>query len=451
MVECRGSHTADAITVTEFNKLVSSLVTYTDSIRNLSLVGEISGLSQGPTGHVYFSLKDAESVIKCTLFKGAASRVKFPLRNGIKVTAFGSASYYIKGGSFGFNIESLAEFGKGEQQIALEKLTAQLLAEGLFDPERKRAIPLYPKTIGVVTSPKGAVIKDIIDTTARRYPVDILLSPATVQGEDAPKSIVHAIELLNEQNVDVIIVGRGGGSAEDLSAFNDESVVRAVSTCNVPVISAVGHATDKSLTDRAADKYAETPTAAAMLATPDREDEMRNLSSLWVRCNRSLGSVVDRMKLRFDSLDKRLSPRNAKDAVAVYSGKLDGLSKRMGTGMNMTMLHCRSRLQTYDVKLNPERLRERLNQQIMTAEDLSATMDRAITAEIDSKRNSLDRLSAKLDGLDPNKVLARGYCLIRDSSGDVVTSADQLFVGTDITVTMRDGSAVAKVKEVRLK
>ena len=437
------------LTVTQFNDRVNMTVSGSDLLRNVSVTGEISELKQASSGHFYLTLKDQSSVLRCTLFRYAASRVPFRLENGMKVTAFGSASYYTKGGSFGFNIESLAPAGKGEQQIALEQLTAKLLSEGLFDEERKRQIPRYPKVIGVVTSPTGAVIKDIIDTTARRYPVDILLSPATVQGADAPASIVSAIDLLMKEDIDVMIVGRGGGSAEDLSAFNDESVVRAVAGCRVPVISAVGHATDKTLCDRAADRYAETPTAAAMIATPDRREETRNIGNLMNRLDNSLASVMDRMRERFRSLDARLSPRNAKAAVGVYSSRFETACSKMDSSIQRSLMLANSQFQYYDSRLDPVRLKERVNQSAMYADDLSARADRAMQSTISDKRVRLESISMKLEGLDPNSVLSRGYSFIKDGTGRVLTSVSELSMGSDITIQMRDGSAVAEIKEMK--
>ncbi len=439
-----------ALSVTEFNQRVNTIVTGSDSIRDIAIEGEISQISQSAAGHIYLGLKDANSAITCTLFRGAAMRVRLKLEKGMKVVVFGSSSYYLKGGQINFNIESMALAGKGEQQIALEKLTAQLLAEGLFDEERKRPIPRYPHTIGVVTSPKGAVIKDIIDTTARRYPVDILLSPATVQGEDAPKSIVRAIKLLEQQDIDLMIVGRGGGSNDDLSAFNDESVVRAIVECRVPVISAVGHATNKSLSDRAADKYAETPTAAAMIATPDRVEENRGIRSMWIRMDNALSSVVERMKARFDMLDHRLSPRNAKAAVDVYESKFRNASDRMDSLIDRKLMSLRNQFNTYDSKLDPKRLSERVNQFSMNLDDLSDTMDRILKNSMEMKRRDLESVSMKMEGLNPNNVLARGYSFVRDSQGNVVTSVKDLFPGTDVTIAMRDGSALAKIKELNI-
>ncbi len=440
---------AEELTVTQFNERVGSLVSNTDSIRNLSVVGEISGITRSSAGHVYFSLKDKDSAVRCTLFRFAFSRIGFELKEGMKVVAFGGASYYVKGGSFGFNIESMAPYGKGDLQKKLEELTAKLLAEGLFDADRKREVPRYPRVIGVVTSPTGAVIKDIIDTTARRFPVDILLAPSTVQGDDAPKSIISGIERLNAVQVDVIIVGRGGGSKEDLSAFNDEGVVRAVASSKVPVISAVGHATDKTLVDRAADRYAETPTAAAMIATPDALDEGRNVSNLILRAKGSIDRTLGRMKARFEYAEAVLSPKRAEVQITSMGNKLDRLAVNSDNMIRDMLSSYGLRLDRLEHKLEPKYMMEGIHQNMMSLDDVSSRCDRAIDDCIEAKSNKLERFDGKLSGLDPTAVLGRGYTMIKDRDGKVITSISMIDVDDEVTIMMKDGRAVATVKEVK--
>ena len=440
---------AEELTVTQFNERVGSLVANADPIRNITIVGEITGITRSPAGHVYFSLKDKDSSVRCTLFRYTASRITFELKEGLKVTAFGGASYYIKGGSFGFNIESMSPYGKGDLQRKLEELTAKLLAEGLFDPERKRAIPRYPRTIGVVTSPTGAVIKDIIDTTARRYPVDILLAPANVQGDEAPRSIISGIRMLNEEKVDVIIVGRGGGSKEDLSAFNDEGVVRAVSGSAVPVISAVGHATDKSLVDRAADRYAETPTAAAMIATPDRADEMRNITNLMSRLKGSVDRNLGRMRSRFEHADALLSPKRAMVTLTSMENRLERLSSTMDSRIRQTVDGASVRLDRASNRLEPKHMLDRIHQDMMSLDDVAGRTDRSMMESISARRVRLERIGGKLEGLDPTSVLGRGYSMVRGPDGKVLTSVSGFTQDDDVTIVMKDGEAVARIREVR--
>ncbi len=440
---------SEELTVTQFNERVGLLVTNADSIRNISVVGEISGVTRSSAGHIYFSLKDKDSAVRCTLFRFAASRIGFDLKEGLKVVAFGGASYYVKGGSFGFNIESMSLYGKGDLQKKLEELTAKLLAEGLFDAERKREVPRYPRAIGVVTSPTGAVIKDIIDTTARRFPVDILLAPATVQGDDAPKSIISALQMLEGEDVDVIIVGRGGGSKEDLSAFNDEGVVRAVAGCHVPVISAVGHATDKTLVDRAADRYAETPTAAAMIATPDAADEERNVQNLMLRAKGSIEKTLGRMRSRFEYAEAVLSPRRAEVQINSMRNRLERLSSVTDSTIRDVLSTDSIRLDRIAHRLDPKYMVDGIHQQMMLLDEVSSRCDRAVADGLRCRMNALDRTDGKLAGLDPKAVLGRGYSMIRDADGRIVTSVSMMEADDQVTITMKDGEAVANIREVK--
>ena len=440
---------AERLTVTQFNERINSVVAGTQDIHNITIVGEIASITGSSAGHFYPVLKDNESSIRCTLFRYSASRLTFKPEIGMKVTVFGSASYYVKGGSLSFNIESMMPYGKGESQAALEELAAKLLKEGLFDAERKRRIPAFPNTIGVVTSPTGAVIKDIIDTTAKRFPVNILLAPAVVQGDGAVTSIVRGIEMLNSECVDVIIVGRGGGSSEDLSAFNAEPVVRAIASSRIPIISAVGHATDRTLADRAADLYAETPTMAAALATRDRVEEIRNIINLNMRIAHSLKNIMDGMRSRFAQFDTRLSPKNAERTIEKYRMNLNQSILRSDNALIGKMNLYKNRFQVSEAKLDPRRIADRLNQYIMNLDDMSERMDLSVGRNITDMDRSVQSLSQRLDGLDPTKVLGRGYSFIRDSEGNTLTSVSQLRKGRDVEIRMRDGVAVASVKDVK--
>lgn len=440
---------SEQITVTQFNERVNSVVSDSQMIRNISIVGEISSFNGSPAGHYYPTLKDKDSCLKCTFFKYSASRLKFKPEIGMRVIAFGSASYYVKGGTLSFNIESMQPYGKGDLQAALDELTTKLLKEGLFENERKKPLPRFPHTVGVVTSPTGAVIKDIIDTVKQRFPVNILLAPANVQGDDAIGSIVRGIESLNRQDVDVIIVGRGGGSAEDLSAFNSEAVVRAIAASRIPVISAVGHATDKSLSDRVADVYAETPTAAAVSATRSIPEETRNLDNLSMSVSRALRTSIENMRSRFSNLNLRLKSKNVGDAVQRYMLTLEQFSLRMNNVLKSEVTSYGNRLDMAESKLNLKRMLDRINENMIYMDELSCSMDDAIHRNITDMGNSFYAQCQILQSLDPTKVLGRGYSFIRSTDGRTLTSALQLIENTDIEIMMRDGSATASVKEVR--
>lgn len=401
------------LTVTEFNKIVGEVVSSSRYLHNVRVIGEISEWREYKKLTwkltcitTYITLKDDNSALKCILFQDYASKITLP--TGTKVIASGEANYYNKGGSFNFKIESIIPVAKeGEQHIALKKLEAKLTEEGLFD-KRKKEIPRYPKTIGVVTSSEGAVIEDIINVVSKRFPVNILLSPATVQGVNAPQSIVDAIKLLETQNVDVMIIGRGGGSIDDLSAFNDESVVRAVSNCKIPTISAVGHAKDETLCDKIADKYAETPSVAAVIATRDKNEEKRKLKDLWKCMKLALSSIVNNMENRYKEICK-------------------------------------------GIKLSLKYLCDRLNKHKDGLYDFQKRLNMAIELKIEMESMRLDNFTEKLNSLNPSMVLSRGYSLIINDQGNVVASVSNLLIGTKVNIKMKDGIAIAEIKGAEIK
>ncbi|MGI6493649.1 MAG: exodeoxyribonuclease VII large subunit [Candidatus Methanomethylophilaceae archaeon] len=439
----------ELMTVTQFNDKVLAVISSSREIRNVTMVAEISSITRAASGHYYLDLKDSQSNIRCTFFRYAASKLIFDPKPGMKVLVFGGASFYPKGGSLSFNIEWMKPYGKGEASAALEELTARLLKEGLFDAERKRALPVYPRAIGVVTSPSGAVIKDIIDTVAKRFPSGIILAAAKVQGEGAPESLVAGIELLNSQeDVDVIIVGRGGGSAEDLSAFNSETVVRAIASSKVPVVSAVGHATDKSLSDRVADAYAETPTMAAVMCTRDIDDIRRGLSFMTGKIARSLTSIVKDMRSRFAYPNARLDPRNAAVTLERYGAKLDLLSERGASSVSGRLRFMSSRYEVLNAKLDPKRAAEKVEGYWVALDSVSEAMDDSVVRRLADNSRELEHRSQMLAGLDPRRVLDRGYSFVTDEAGRTVTSVSGLRAGSKMTVTMRDGFVKAEVEEV---
>ncbi len=437
------------ITVSQFNERVKQALGFAPGLSDITVVGEISEYKVASSGHVYLTLKDDSAALSCTLFRSAASRLTFKPAVGMVVAAFGGVSFYSPRGSLSFNILGMAPYGKGELQKALEELTAKLLKEGLFDAERKRPVPRYPKVIGVVTSRTGAVIKDIIDTASRRFPADILLAPAQVQGEGADASIVRGIELLNKVGVDVIIVGRGGGSADDLSAFNSEMVVRAVCASKAPVISAVGHATDKSLTDRAADRYAETPTMAATIATQEKEGEERNIESLEMRMVRALRGVTERMRSRFALYDSRLRPEAALADIQNRRSEVESRWTMVRSRVERGVSDAHASFARADGRLDPRRAYDTILRLEGTLDGLSERSVSSVSRLMERRTASLNALSERLRSDNPANVLGRGYSYIADGSGRAVTSAAMLSPGDRVTVRMRDGSAAAEIKEVR--
>ena len=442
---------AEPITVTQFDELVKRVLGNSRELCDVFVSGEISEFKRAPSGHLYFTLKDGQSTLKCNMWRSSAMTVKFNPEVGMKVTAFGSADFYAPYGQLNFIVRNLAQYGEGEQKKALEELTNKLLKEGLFEPERKRKLPKYPKVIGVVTSEAGAVIKDIINTARLQFPADILLAPANVQGEGADITMIHALQLLNSQNVDVIIIGRGGGSKEDLSAFNSEALVRAIAASKAPVISAVGHATDKSLTDRVADLYAETPTQAAMLAVLPMDQVRGELHGYEMRAGRALKGLIDRMRSRFAYPDSRLEQNSPMKYMERQRTLMEKLSMRMDSAMVSDLRGCRSSFDTADAKLRPSNAERMVNECGMRLDAVCARADMAVKRILTDRAQRADALSMRLDSDNPHNVLRRGYSYISDDEGNTITSAASLSEGKMITVKMRDGRAKAQIKEVHRK
>ncbi|MCE5296028.1 MAG: exodeoxyribonuclease VII large subunit [Euryarchaeota archaeon] len=383
------------ITVTQLNTLAKGVISAATELNEIWVSGEVSNLTKHSSGHYYFTLKDQSSEIRCTFFRGARLRASLEIDENMKVLAFGSMDVYVQKGSYQFNVQDVKADGMGQLFLAYEALKKKLEGEGLFDPARKRALPRYPTRIGVVTSPTGAAVHDILNVTARRFPADILLAPALVQGEGADKSICEGIRVLNEAGVDVIIVGRGGGSLEDLWAFNMETVARAIFSSKAPIVSAVGHETDFTISDYVADLRAPTPSAAAELVLPDRIGETANLASLLSRAKMGLMAPIERMKRRLSMTERPLSLRTMMSGIEQGSARLDELNMRMG---------------------------------------------HAIDVDIRTAAELLGQFDASLRGLNPRNVLQRGYCLLRSSDGRTLASKDDADVGEEVEVVMRDGA-----------
>lgn len=439
----------EPITVTQFDEMVKRTLSTSKELCDVFVTGEISEIKQAASGHLYFTLKEGQSILKCNMWRSSAQTVKFRPEIGMKVTAFGSADFYAPYGQLNFIVRNLALYGEGEQKKALEELTNKLLKEGLFDAERKRKCPRYPRVIGVVTSETGAVIKDIINTARLQFPADILLAPATVQGEGADITMIRALELLNERGVDVIIIGRGGGSKEDLSAFNSEALVRAIAASKAPVISAVGHATDKSLTDRVADMYAETPTQAAMLAVLPMQQVMNELRSTEIRAGRAMKGILERMRGRFISPELRLEQNSPSKQIERSRERIDKLALRMDAGIKASMNRRRLAFDTADAKFRPANAMRMVNEAGMRLDTAFGRIETAFDGMMSTATHRLESLSARLDSDSPHNVLKRGYSYISDEKGNTITSAGSVRKGSVITVKFRDGRAKAEIKEVK--
>ncbi|WP_367897390.1 exodeoxyribonuclease VII large subunit [Leptospira sp. WS58.C1] len=406
--------------VSEINSIVKQLLTGPDILRNIWIQGEISNYSKSHQGHIYFNLKDAKSLIACTFFSYSNGRYKGkPLENGMEIKAFGGISVYEPRGQYNLNISKVEELGQGDLLLQIEELKRKLAAQGVFDPERKRKLPAFPWRIGVATSPTGAAIEDIIRISKQRFPnIDILISPCLVQGDGAPESIISAINLLNDPkwDVDLIIAGRGGGSTEDLMAFNDEKVVLTFAGSRVPIISAVGHQIDSVLSDLAADHFAPTPTAAAEMAVPEMELVESGLAEFEVRLKTALKNQAGNLKEKLRILTNKKAFLDPRSMLNDRILQLDEINSRIHLlGKNYLM--------GAQNKFSP----------------VSNGLLTSFKSQLERKKKEFQLLSGKLDGFSPLGTLKRGYSVVRKKGKKVVTSPVQLEKEEELEVILAEG------------
>ena len=375
------------------------------ALNHIYVRGEVSNCKYHSSGHIYFTLKDRGGAIACVMFAGNRKGLNFRMTEGMAVIVFGSVSVYERDGRYQLYAREIMQEGAGKLYEAYEALKKKLLAEGLFDEEHKQDIPKYPKRLGVVTARTGAAVQDIINVSLRRNPwLQIVFCPATVQGEGAAQSVVRGIHALEEAGVDVMIVGRGGGSIEDLWAFNEEMVARAVYNCKIPVISAVGHETDTTIIDYVADLRAPTPSAAAELAVPD---------------------------------------------MRIVLGQLQGYEEALEAAMEQIVALCRQRVDSYARvfrHLNPQsRLNDRRQRLMEIEERLRLGMER----RIEQAKSELAIRTQQLEGVSPLRQLERGYAYVSDEDGHGVASAEQVTVGQHLFLDVKDGMIESEVTAIQ--
>ena len=390
--------------VAEVNQLVKHLLDGEPMLSSICVRGELSNYKMYPSGHHYFTLKDAEGALRCVMFKGAASKLRFRPENGMAVVASGRITVFPRDGAYQLYCNTLSPLGAGDLAVAFEQLKAKLQAEGLFDPAHKKPLPAYPERIAVVTSAAGAAVHDMIRILRRRYPLaKVILLPVRVQGAEAPPEIAGAIRYADRWHIgDVIITGRGGGSMEDLWAFNDERVARAIYDCKTPIISAVGHEPDVTISYFVADARASTPSNAAEIAVPDRMDLTRQLRDMQVRLEQSQIARLESLRRRLETLaDKRC----LRDHGAYIQDK------------RMALVHLQQRLG-----------------------DLAG-------AQLGRKRQRFSALAASLDALSPLAVLGRGYAVARNEQGTILKSWQDVTAGDMVRVTLGEGGFSARVLE----
>ena len=420
LAEERPGDNAQAMSVSELSLALKRTVE--DRFGHVRVRGEISGFKQAASGHIYFSLKDDNARLDAVMWKGGAARLPFAPEDGLEVVATGKLTTYAGRSNYQIVVESLEVAGEGAMMLLFEKLKARLAAEGLFAPERKKKLPALPHTIGVVTSPTGAVIRDILHRLADRFPTHVIVWPVLVQGEGSAAQIARAVDGFSAmpQNgpttrPDLVIVARGGGSIEDLWAFNDEAVVRAVANCTIPIISAVGHETDTTLCDFAADLRAPTPTAAAEIAVPVRSDLLQRVGQLGLRMANVVRKQVDLAAERLEA-QRRLMPRLS-DLAAPHQLRTDDLAERLRQSLRTRIGQAEIAYSGPAMMLHPRLLHRR----------------------VEHKQQQLDALTRLAGSLHPEAPLKRGFARVTDADGKTIMSRAAAVKAGDVTLRFVDG------------
>jgi exodeoxyribonuclease VII large subunit len=413
--------------------------------------GEISNLRVPSSGHAYFTLKDEGAQLSAVLFRGRGRRVRFEPEDGMHVLAFGGLDVYAARGQYQLVVELMEPQGLGALQLAFEQLKRKLEAEGLFDDGRKRKLPVYPRVIGIVTSPTGAAIRDMLNIIGRRFgDLRILIAPVRVQGDGAPAEIVQALVNLQEMaELDVIVVGRGGGSIEDLWAFNDETVARAIVACRVPVISAVGHETDFTIADFVADLRAPTPSGAAELVVREKLAVIERLVDLYARLKQAVTADVTAQRERLEFLARRRVLRDPARALRDLYRRLDDLQGRLRLGLRAGQRQIRHRLALLTQALSARNPAARISADIALLGQLRGRLVSGATHGVQASRARFAASVGRLESLSPLAVLSRGYSVTRLPSGALVRSAAQARAGDLLEILLHQGALGARVTEVR--
>jgi exodeoxyribonuclease VII large subunit len=414
------------------------------------LEGEISNLARPASGHWYFSLKDEAAQVRCAMFRSRSMLVRFPVKDGARVLARGRVSLYEARGEFQVVVDHLEEAGEGALRRRFEELKKKLLAEGLFDAGRKQPLPTLPRRIGVITSPTGAALRDILHILRRRFPaIPVLIYPVAVQGEAAPREIVQALQLADaRRDCDVLIVARGGGSLEDLMAFNDEAVARAIFACGLPIISGVGHETDVTITDFVADERAPTPSGAAERCVPDCAEYLRALGALERNLAQAMQRKLNALRLVVRQWERSLNQLSPRTRLQQHAQRLDELEQRLQRAVHSRLDRARVRLANAErllARSSPARRLQPLRQRLDVAlRRLPVAMQRRLQAAHDRLEQSMRTLNA----VSPLATLDRGYAIVTVGGVHVVTDASTLAPGTQIEARVARGSVQATVTGV---
>ena len=434
------------VTVSALTKYIKYKFDKDPHLGRVYLTGEISNFRLRPT-HQYFSLKDENAIISATMFQSAFKKIQFRPEEGMKVLVIGKVSVFEKSGQYQINIEHMEPDGVGALYLAYEQLKKKLEAEGLFSLPKK-PIPQFPKKIAILTSESGAVIQDIQTTVARRFPiVQLVLYPTVVQGVHAVNSILKNLDLVEQEDYDVVIIGRGGGSIEDLWAFNEEPVVRRVAELSIPVISSVGHETDTTLIDFVSDMRAATPTAAAEIATPVLMEIHQQLRNLQTRLEQALSRQLQIKRERMQALANASIFQNPERIYQVYQQRVDQLEMRLQQMMQQSVQQKRQQLVKYQHRLELVSPSRRVQTEKQALQYLAKRLEQAQGQLMKDKKQQFQRAIQQLDLLSPLKIMNRGYGILQQEE-TIIKSVDQLEVNQELTIQLVDGTVRSKVTSV---
>ncbi len=445
----RTASTRQILSVRELTSLIKDLLE--KNWPSLWVEGELSNVTQAHSGHVYFTLKDERSQISCVMFKGQAAALPFRPREGQSVVVHGRLGVYEPRGSYQIIVSSMEDKGEGRLRELFEQLKRKLEAEGLFDPSRKKALPAFPRTIALITSPRGAAVRDLIRVIHRRHPHTLLrIFPVRVQGEEAAGEIAAAVKKAgSDASHDLIIVGRGGGSIEDLWAFNEEIVARAVADCPLPTISAVGHETDFTICDFVADVRAATPSMAGEMAVPRLEDQREDLFALVARMQKAQQYALARLRLDLQTLKGTL--KSPERRLADQRLALDGLHHHLTRHMQERLLDHRETLARHALALERKSPRTALDALRKRLHFSAQAIRFHAVRDVPTRRRELAGLAHSLDALSPLRVLERGYSLTTTPNGEIVTDASRILEGSPLDVRLAKGKLGVRVSEVHLE
>ncbi|MFO1443526.1 exodeoxyribonuclease VII large subunit [Bacillus sp. Bva_UNVM-123] len=438
------------LTVTALTKYIKRKFDADPHLQDVMVKGEISNFKQHSSGHMYFTLKDEKARVLAVMFSSHNRSMKFSPENGMKILIRGDLSVYEPSGQYQIYVKEMQPDGIGDLYLAFEQLKEKLEKEGLFSLQAKKPLPKFPKTIGVVTSPTGAAIRDIITTIKRRYPITkIIIFPALVQGEQAAPSIVKAINMANENKiVDVLIVGRGGGSIEELWAFNEEMVARAIFQSQIPIISAVGHETDFTIADFVADLRAPTPTGAAEMAVPHIDDLIERVLDRQSRIIRATKERVTGQQERLARIQKSYAFRYPQKLYEQKLEQVDKLTEQLERG-TMRLLEAKversKNLQKRLLRGNPQEILNRSKEQ---QEKCDKRLFRAMGNIYSKKEKEFSHLVSTLEALSPLKIMDRGYSLVYSKQKTLIKQTNQVKINDQINVKVSDGSFICEVKEI---